>query len=312
MNASAKLLTVTALASSVFAWAVCSPEAGAPDQAQGGTRSGAVPPVRRAAQARPATPPAQTERQPAGLTRDQAAALASLEALLANEDGSADAGLAPLRAWAQQDPAAAAAWVTAHLHDGARRRALTEVIALWADRSPAAALAWLDALPDSAGNEEPYAAALSALAASDAPAAAAWLAQHPGLASRENCESLLSHWTAADPAAASSWLLAHPNAAMREALLPAVVAGLQDPQAAAALVQQAQPVHPDAVLAAAAEGVGQSAPQYALDLAAQVSGEAARDTLTQNILRDYDPAADGIPQLQPALEQDAAAPMPAE
>ena len=179
-------------------------------------------------------------------------------------------------------------------------------------RPPQQALAWLDAQPTYEGNEEPYSAAFAALAAGDAPAAAAWLQQHPDLASRENHEILLSHWTASDAPAASAWLRTNLSSTMQEALLPTVLTGLNDPHAAAALVAAVQPQHPDAALAAASSAAGQAAPQYALDLAVQVSDAASRAILTENIQRAFASPAAGVVEITPPGSAEIAPPVAVE
>ena len=313
MKITAKLITGAALSVTVaLTWVVFSqkPETVRPVPA---SLTAVKAPAFRAAAVEPKQegPPVAVP-QAVGLTPEQAAALANLEALLEHENGSADAALAPLRAWAAHDPTAAAQWATENLEGTARRRALTEVIALWATRSPEQALAWLDAQPTYEGNEEPYSAAFAALAAGDAPAAAAWLTQHPGLASRENHDILLSHWTASDAPAAATWLRASLSPAMQEALLPTVLAGMNDPHAAAALIAAVQPQHPDAALAAASSAAGQAAPQYALDLTAQVSDDASRDILTENIQRDFSPPAADAVEITPPGPAETAPPVAVE
>ena len=313
MKTTAKLVTGAALSvTTALTWVVFSQK---PETVRLGPVSSAAmeaPSFRAAAvESKQGAPPAAVP-QTTGLTPEQAAALANLATLLEQENGTADAALAPLRAWAAQDPAAAAQWAVENLEGAARRRALTEVIALWAARSPQQALAWLDAQRTYEGNEEPYSAAFAALATGDAPAAAAWLQQHPDLASRENHEILLSHWTASDAPAASAWLRTSLSPAMQEALLPTVLAGLNDPHAAAAIVAAVQPQFPDAALNAASSAAGQAAPQYALDLAVQVSDEASRATLTENIQRGFAPPAAGMVEIAPPAPTEAAAPMPGE
>ena len=99
---------------------------------------------------------------------------------------------------------------------------------------------------------------------------------------------------------------------MQEALLPTVLTGLNDPHAAAALVAAVQPQHPDAALAAASSAAGQAAPQYALDLAVQVSDDASRAILTENIQRAFASPAAGVVEITPPGSAEIAPPVAVE
>ena len=232
--------------------------------------------------------PSSRPKTPAeGLSEEQVKALGELEEIIEDGEKSVDPILQPVREWAARDPAACADWIVKNLQGAARQRCLEEAIAIWAQKDPKQALAFLAGLGSPEGNEGAFANALSTLARQDAAAAAAWLQQHPSVAALENWQTLFSAWGETNPGQSLAWVQANLDQNMLEGLLPSLLTSFRDPAAQAQLLARSSPAKALEGLRDAAKATSFSDPIFALQIAGQIQTIPLRDSVTAEILRDW-------------------------
>ena len=187
---------------------------------------------------------------------------------------AAEMSLLRVRRWAENDPAAAAAWTSQMPENPVRRAALEQVAIAWASTDIAAATSWAQSLPES---ESKHAAiiALAYEAARTGPVPALELAST--LSPTSSRDDLLVHavsqWAGTDFATASTWAtqVADPN--LRERLVAAVAIASAELDGAAA-----------ATLAANALGIGDEQNRATVSIVqrwAQASPQAAASWVSQ-------------------------------
>jgi hypothetical protein len=213
---------------------------------------------------------------PAGMSDVAAAKLQELD-LLSDPDANALLkALEPLREWARRDPAAAAAWVLANLHAGARGHALEEVFGLWGQSAPADAIEYLRTAGSVEGLHGAYAAAFSGFAHTDPEAAAAWLLDAGNRTPPDGWSMLIAAWGQSDPEAAARWAAANLPADRRDSLLPELLAHLRTPAATGIILAQVDPAAANQALVAAARLASHIEPAFAMDLASRISDPSLR------------------------------------
>ena len=221
-----------------------------------------------------------------GLTKEEATALKNLPEFLDQEDNAMQEALAPLRKWAEADPAACLVWTLENLHGEPRQRCLEEAVGLWSLKSPAEALDWLGQREDQEGIEGAVSAALAELALRNGAAAASWLEKHPSQASRDNLEILVDRWAETQPAEVFVWVGQNLDDGMRAALLPHLLAALRSPEATESLLKTAAAPDRDQALIDAIASVSHASPAFALDLARRIDDLKLRQRETEKILSE--------------------------
>ncbi len=187
---------------------------------------------------------------------------------------AAEMGLLLVRRWAENDPAAAAAWTSQLPENPARRAALEHVAIAWANTDVAAATRWVQSLPE---NENKHAAiiALAYEAARTGPVPALELAST--LSPTSSRDYLLVHavsqWAGTDSTTAATWAMQVADPTLRERLVAAVAIASAELDGAAA-----------ATLAANALGIGEEQNRATVSIVqrwAQASPQAAAAWVSQ-------------------------------
>ncbi len=113
---------------------------------------------------------------------------------------------AALSAFAENDPASAAAWLRRQTETVSHPQETAAVIRVWTARDPAAAAAWVAAWPATPGQAQAMQHLVYDWTARDPEAASAWLNAQPGGPARDDAVAQLSlQVTATDPSAAAAW-----------------------------------------------------------------------------------------------------------
>lgn len=125
-----------------------------------------------------------------------------------------------VRQYASDDPAKAAAWLTAQGPTAGNPAAIGAVAMEWAARDPAAAVKWMDALPEGPAKNEAWEDALRSWSKKDPMASSTYLSQMPAGPARDSAVSSLSRSIAReDPDAAIQWANSIQDPAARETAL---------------------------------------------------------------------------------------------
>lgn len=152
-----------------------------------------------------------------------------------------------LRQHAEEDPAKAAAWLSAqpNLRDDAQ--ATGALARQWAAKDPTAAVDWISSLPEGAARNEAWEDALRSWSRRDPLASSTYLAQLPAGPSRDSAVSSLSRSIARqDPDAAIQWAATIQDPAVRDAaLVRTVQLWRTTDEASAAAWVQASGINPD-------------------------------------------------------------------
>lgn len=199
---------------------------------------------------------------------------------------AADSRQLLMRRWADQSPAAAAAWLA---HESPLNAALLQQVAIaWAGHDLPAAVEWVRNLP---GGAEQQAAtlALGYETARTAPITALELARTlPATAARDQLlVHAVSQWAATDSVAATSWAGKVSNPQLRENLLAAVAVAVakRDGRTAATLAATALPAGDlqNRTAVAIAQRWEQSEPSAAAAWVSQFPDGPARTAANENL-----------------------------
>lgn len=147
--------------------------------------------------------------------QDPAAAARGLAALTVGR-GEAQAAIAS--SWARSDPQSALRWAAALPQPGERNTSIERVIGAWAQESPEAAAAALPSLPPET-RRKAMEAVINSWASRDLEAAAGWLEAQPNGPDKDGAlQRLSSKLAAEDPRSALAWvfLIADPGARARQ------------------------------------------------------------------------------------------------
>ena len=152
-----------------------------------------------------------------------------------------------VRQYANDDPAKAAAWLTAQGGTTGSPAAIGSVAREWAAKDPAAAVIWMDSLPDGPAKNEAWEDALRSWSKKDPMASSTYLSQMPTGPARDSAVSSLSRSIAKeDPDAAIQWANSIQDPAAREtALVRSVQLWSSKNQAAAADWIQSSGLQPE-------------------------------------------------------------------
>jgi hypothetical protein len=153
-------------------------------------------------------------------------------------------GRRALRRWAENDPRAAAQWVTWTPLDSERQEVINDVAIVWANHSVSNAVAWVRQLPaESERNAGLMSVAYEAVRTE--PMEVLRLGME--LPAGEHRDDLITHaageWATIDPAAAAEWASQATDVALRDRLLASIATawGDSDPVAAANLALKTLP-----------------------------------------------------------------------
>ncbi|MES2468559.1 MAG: hypothetical protein V4675_14725 [Verrucomicrobiota bacterium] len=125
-----------------------------------------------------------------------------------------------VRQYAADDPAKAAAWLTAQNGTASNPSSIGAVAREWAAKDPAATVQWMDGLPEGPAKNEAWEDALRSWSKKDPLASSTYLSQMPKGAARDSAVSSLSRSIAReDPDAAIQWANTIQDPAARETAL---------------------------------------------------------------------------------------------
>jgi hypothetical protein len=118
-----------------------------------------------------------------------------------------DALVGIVQRWAQNDPNAAATWVSAFPEGALRSAAVANVVKLWVDQDARPAGEWLNTLPPSASRDNGVRAYAEQIAPSSPRQAAVWAGTITDPQMRiAQLENIGTIWMVSDPIAATAWL----------------------------------------------------------------------------------------------------------
>lgn len=187
---------------------------------------------------------------------------------------AAEMGRLLVRRWAENDPAAAAAWTSQIPENSARRAALEQVAIAWANTDPTAATTWIKGLSEGEGKHAATLAFAYETAGAEPVAALDLTSALPATSSRNDLlVHAISQWAGADSTTAANWAMQVTDPLLRERLLAAVAIASAEQDGATA-----------ATLAANALGAGDEQNRATVSIVqrwAQVSPQAAASWVSQ-------------------------------
>lgn len=161
--------------------------------------------------------------------------------------------------WAQNDPAAAAAYVAGMQPGSSRDTLLRGVVAGTASNDPIAATRMLNELPAGSTRENATFEVAQIWAQSNPGAAIAWISQSASSVARDNAlGSIVAQWAQNDSSSASAWLQTQPNSASKDVAVQRFASAIQ-----------------------------QYYPENALAWAESIGDDTARHTTVDSVIHDW-------------------------
>jgi len=149
-----------------------------------------------------------------------------------------DLKLRLVRRWAENDPRAAADWVSQKATGDSRQEAINSVAIVWANRNLSEAVEWLRRLPADEERQGGLIKVAYEVARSQPIEALKLAIDWPASEARDDLiEHTAKQWASSAPEAAAEWAAQIPDAALRERALAGIATawGAKDPVAAADL-----------------------------------------------------------------------------